>query len=395
MNTKELKDMAEKHLMQNYGERSLALVRGEGARVWDADGKEYLDFGAGIAVCSLGHCHPKVTDAIREQAGTLVHVSNLYLIEPQVRLGKLLTENSFASKVFFCNSGAEANEGAMKLARKYAKDNGHPERFEVLSMEGSFHGRTLATVAATGQTKYHHGFEPMPAGFRHVPWNDPDALERAVTKDTAAILIEPVQGEGGVRVASRKFLEKAREVCDKLDLLLLFDEVQCGVGRTGYLFAHQGFDVEPDVMTLAKALGNGVPIGAILASEKTGGVLTKGTHAATFGGNPLACAAALATMEIILGEDVPAKARETGEYFLGELRSLAESKACIQEVRGMGLMIGVELDREAGPFLGRLAERGIIALTAGTHVLRFVPPLIISREDVDTLLGALREILPG
>jgi len=394
MNTQELKAMAEKHLMKNYGERSLALVRGEGCRVWDAEGKEYIDFGAGIAVCSLGHCHPKVTDAIRKQAGTLVHVSNLYLIEPQVRLGKLLTENSFAAKVFFCNSGAEANEGAMKLARKYAKDSGHPERFEVLSMEGSFHGRTLATVAATGQTKYHHGFEPMPAGFRHVPWNDPDALERAVTEETAAILIEPVQGEGGVRVASRECLEKARKVCDKLDLLLIFDEVQCGVGRTGHLFAHQGFGVEPDVMTLAKALGNGVPIGAILANEKTGGVLTKGTHAATFGGNPLACAAGLAAMETIVGEDVSAKAKETGEYFFGELRKLAESKSSIREVRGMGLMIGVELDREAGPLLGTLAERGIIALTAGTHVLRFVPPLIISREDIDTLLGALREILP-
>jgi acetylornithine/N-succinyldiaminopimelate aminotransferase len=394
MNTEELKALAEKHLMKNYGERSLALVRGEGTRVWDADGKEYIDFGAGIAVCSLGHCHPKVTDAIREQAGTLVHVSNLYLIEPQVRLGKLLCEHSFASKVFFCNSGGEANEGAIKLARKYAKDSGHPERFEVLSMEGSFHGRTLATVAATGQTKYHHGFEPMPAGFRHVPWNDPGALAKAVTEETAAILIEPVQGEGGIRVASREFLQKAREISDKLNLVLIFDEVQCGVGRTGYLFAHEAFGVVPDVMTLAKALGNGFPIGAILANEKTGGVLTKGTHAATFGGNPLACAAGLATMESVLGEDIPARAKETGEYFLGELRKLAESKSSIREVRGMGLIIGVELDREAGPLLGRLAERGIIALTAGMHVLRFVPPLIISREEIDTLLGALREILP-
>jgi acetylornithine aminotransferase/acetylornithine/N-succinyldiaminopimelate aminotransferase len=395
MNTAEIQEMTSRHLMKNYPQRRIALVRGKGSRVWDADGKEYIDFGAGIAVCSLGHCHPRITRAIQEQAATLVHVSNLYLIEPQAQLGRLLCEHSFAAGVFFCNSGAEANEGAMKLARKYAKDQGHPERFEVVSMEGSFHGRTLATVAATGQDKVHRGFEPLPDGFRHAPWNDATGLERTVTDRTAAILIEPVQGESGIHSARPEFLKKARAICDDRDILLIFDEVQCGMGRTGTLFAYQGYGVEPDVMTLAKALGNGFPIGAILANERAAGALTPGTHAATFGGNPLACAAAVATVETIIEEDLPARAKEMGDSLLAELRALAAEKSCMCEVRGAGLMIGIELDREAAPIIEELEQRGIIAITAGAKVLRLVPPLTIAREDVDALMKALREILPG
>jgi acetylornithine/succinyldiaminopimelate/putrescine aminotransferase len=283
----------------------------------------------------------------------------------------------------------------MKLARKYAKDQGHPERFEVVSMEGSFHGRTLATVAATGQNKVHQGFEPLPDGFRYAPWNDPAGLERTVTDKTAAILIEPVQGESGIHPAKPEFLKKARAICDDRDILLIFDEVQCGMGRTGTLFAYQGYGVEPDVMTLAKALGNGFPIGAILANERAAGALTPGTHAATFGGNPLASAAAIATVETIIEENLPARAKEIGDSLLAELRDLADEKSCIREVRGVGLMVGIELNGEAAPFIEELEKRGIIAITAGATVLRLVPPLTIAQEDVDTLLKALREILPG
>jgi acetylornithine/N-succinyldiaminopimelate aminotransferase len=394
MKTAEIIEMTARHLMQNYPERRIALVRGSGSRVWDADGKEYIDFGAGIAVCSLGHCHPKVTEAIQKQAATLVHVSNLYLIEPQARLAKLLCEHSFASRAFFCNSGAEANEGAIKIARKYAKDHGCPERYEVVSMQGSFHGRTLATVAATGQEKIHRGFEPLPDGFRYAPWNDTEGLEKTITAKTAAILIEPVQGESGIRPAKREFLEAARRMCNQRDMLLIFDEVQCGLGRTGTLFAYQGYGVEPDVMTLAKALGNGVPIGAILANERAAGALTPGTHAATFGGNPLASAAAIAAFETMIEENLPARAKETGDFLIGRLRALAEKKSCIREVRGAGLMIGVELDREVAPILTELAERGIIAIPAGADVLRLVPPLVITKDEIEVLLDALREILP-
>jgi predicted acetylornithine/succinylornithine family transaminase len=384
---------AREYLMNNYGPRSITLVRGKGSRVWDADGREYIDFVAGIATCNLGHCHPRVTKAIQDQAAKLVHVSNLYHIQPQIELGKKLCENSFASKVFFCNSGTEANEAAIKLARKYQKDHGRPERYEVVSLENSFHGRTLGSITATGQPKYHKGFEPLPEGFRYTPLNDSEALERAVDGKTAAVLIEPVQGEGGIRPCSEGFLRKAREICDRDDVLLIFDEVQSGMGRIGSLFGYQQYDVEPDGMTLAKALGNGVPIGAFLVSEKCGEILGPGTHAATFGGNPLSSSAAIATLDTLLEEGLPARAGKVGHGFKASLQEIAKGKNTVRDVRGRGLMVGVELDVEAKPLSLVLAEKGFLAVPAGSNVLRFVPALNIPEADLQRMLEVLEDVL--
>ncbi len=384
---------AREYLMNNYGPRNITLVRGKGSRVWDADGREYIDFVAGIATCNLGHCHPRVTKAIQDQAAILVHVSNLYHIEPQIELAEKLCKHSFARKVFFCNSGTEAIEAAIKLVRKYQKDHGRPERFEVISLENSFHGRTLGSITATGQSKYHKGFEPLPNGFRYTPMNDSDALERAVNGKTAAVLIEPVQGEGGIRPCSEGFLKKAREICDREDALLIFDEVQTGMGRTGSLFAYERYGVVPDGMTLAKALGNGIPIGAFLVSEKGGDTLGPGTHAATFGGNPLSSAAAVATLDALIEEDLPARAAKVGQSFRSSLEDIAKAKNTVRDVRGRGLLLGIELDVEAKPLSSVLAEKGFLTVPAGPNVLRFVPPLNIPEDDRGKMLEALEEVL--
>jgi predicted acetylornithine/succinylornithine family transaminase len=366
-----------------YARFPIALVRGAGARVWDADGREYLDFVGGIAVTALGHCHPKVTAALKAQAETLLHVSNLYHIEPQVRLAQLLTKHSFADRVFFCNSGAEANEAAIKLARKYAKDHWSTDRYEIICMRDSFHGRTLAAVTATGQEKYHHGFEPLVPGFKHVPFNDLKAVERALDSHTCAVLVEPVQGEGGVKVPDAGYLAGLRRLCDEAGALLVLDEVQVGVGRTGKLFAYEHAGIEPDIVTLAKALANGVPIGALLAREPVAASFSPGTHAATFGGNPLATAAAVAVMETMLEERIPERAARVGKYFVERLEGLKAKHRRIRQVRGMGLLIGVEIDGSARDVVQRCMARGLLILVAGDQVVRFTPPLIITEADVD------------
>ncbi|MBE3587063.1 MAG: acetylornithine transaminase [Thermoanaerobacteraceae bacterium] len=393
MTNAEIIQLTDQYVMHTYGRLPLALVRGEGARVWDADGKEYLDFVAGLAVCSLGHCHPAVVEAIAAQARTLIHVSNLYHIEPQARLARLLVENSCGDRVFFCNSGAEANEAAIKLARKYGKLHGGPEKYEIITALQSFHGRTLAAITATAQPKYQQGFEPLPAGFKYVPFNDVEALARAVDSRTCAVLLEPVQGEGGVHVATPAFLETARDLCHRHGALLIFDEVQCGLGRTGKFLAYQHYGVEPDIFTLAKALGGGFPIGAMVAREEVAAAFQPGDHASTFGGNPLACAAGLAAMEYLLGHGVIENAARVGAYFQERLSELAHRFPFIREVRGRGLMLGVELSVAGKEIVDRCRERGLLINCVDGHILRFLPPLIITPADVDAAIHILSGVM--
>ena len=386
MDTRELLERAAKYHTPNYARAPICLVRGDGVRVWDSDGKEYLDFGAGIAVASLGHCHPRVTGAIREAAATLLHVSNLYHTAPQIHLAKLLCDHSFADRVFFCNSGAEANEAALKLVRKYAKERYASDRYEVIATRNAFHGRTFATVTATGQEKYQHGFEPLVPGFKHVPYNDLRAMERAIDSRTAALIVEPIQGEGGVIVPDDDYLPGLRKLCDASGALLILDEVQTGVGRTGTLWAYEHSGIEPDVMTLAKALANGVPIGAMLTREEVARALGPGTHGSTFGGTPFVTSVALATLQTVLGEKIPERAARMGRRLMDGLRRLAQGPVGIREVRGRGLLIGVELDRPVSPILDACRNAGLLVLSAGENVLRLVPPLIIEEDHCDRAL---------
>ncbi len=391
--TKDLMARADRSLANTYARFPVILQRGEGCRVWDVDGKEYLDFVAGIAVCALGHCHPALVQAVQTQAARLHHVSNLYYIEPQISLAELLCRHSFADRVFFCNSGAEANEAAIKLARKHAKDHGNEKRFEIITMESGFHGRTLATVTATAQAKYQKGFEPLLPGFHYVPFDDLTAVERALGPQTAAILVEPIQGEGGIRIPSEGYLQGLRKLCDEVGALLIFDEVQTGIGRTGRLFAYEHWGVEPDIMTLAKALGGGLPIGAMVAREEVAASFTPGTHAATFGGNPLVTAAAFATLTTLLEEDLVFRAAQMGERLLQELRKLQAAHRAVKMVRGKGLLIGMELDREAKPVLARCLDGGLLLSSAGEKVIRFAPPLIVSEGEVRQAVGVLDTVL--
>ena len=386
MDTKQLLEWAAKYHTPNYARAPICLVRGDGVRVWDSDGKEYLDFGAGIAVASLGHCHPRVTGAIREAAATLLHVSNLYHTAPQIHLAKLLCDHSFADRVFFCNSGAEANEAALKLVRKYAKERYASDRYEVIATRNAFHGRTFATVTATGQEKYQHGFEPLVPGFKHVPYNDLRAMERAIDSRTAALIVEPIQGEGGVIVPDDDYLPGLRKLCDASGALRILDEVQTGVGRTGTLWAYEHSGIEPDVMTLAKALANGVPIGAMLTREEVARALGPGTHGSTFGGTPFVTSVALATLQTVLGEKIPERAARMGRRLMDGLRRLAQGPVGIREVRGRGLLIGVELDRPVSPILDACRNAGLLVLSAGENVLRLVPPLIIEEDHCDRAL---------
>lgn len=379
-----------------YSRFPAAMVRGEGCRLWDADGKEYLDFLAGIAVCSLGHCHPTVTAAVCEQAARLMHVSNLFHTAPQIELAELLTQNSFADRVFMANSGAEANEAAIKLARIHSG----PGRFEVISLSGSFHGRTLATVAATGQPKFHQGFEPLPAGFVHAGFGDPRQIEQLINDTTCAILCEPLQGESGVRPLERDYLRAIRALCDRHDLLLIFDEVQTGIGRTGTLFAYEQLGITPDIMTLAKALGNGLPIGAMLTTGEIAASLGVGTHASTFGGNPVAAAAGVAVLQTMLSEGFFASVQERSQYFVKRLEEVAARfPELATGVRGRGMLLGLVLTEkgiEHGmDIVGRLFERGVLINFAGMKVLRFIPPLIVSGQEIDQLIDQLTAVLDG
>ena len=377
-------------VMPTYAPQQL-FVRGEGCRLWDSDGVEYLDFTSGIAVCNLGHCHPRVTAALAGQARTLVHVSNIYMNPVAPALAeKLVAESGMDAKVFFCNSGAEANEGMIKIARKYGNLSG---RNEIISMENSFHGRTLATLAATGRKKYRQGFEPDVPGFSQVPYNDIEALEKAVTGKTCAIMLEMVQGEGGVIPADVEYLKKVRALCDKHDLLMLCDEVQCGMGRLGTRFAFQSFGVEPDVISMAKGIANGVPMGAFMAKKKYADLLTAGTHGTTFGGTALAAAAALAVQEAFDKENVLQNCTEMGAYMMEQLALIGKKYPCVKGVRGRGLMIGLALDTEAGPVQKLIQKRNLLVLTAGESVVRFVPPLNVKKCDIDKALAIVDEAL--
>ena len=394
MLTEELIQGARQYLMDTYARYPLALVRGQGTRVYDVEGREYLDFLAGIAVNVLGHCHPKITLALQRQAQKLLHASNLFYTEPQVQLARALVDHSFADKVFFCNSGAEANETAIKLARRWAHAKDGAGRYEIVSMLNSFHGRTLATLTATGQEKVQKGFEPLPEGFRYVPFNDAEALAQAVTAKTAAVLLEVVQGEGGVRVVTPAFLKACREISRARGALLILDEVQTGIGRTGRLFAYEHFGMTPDVMTLAKGLGGGVPIGACLATDDVAKVFTPGSHASTFGGNPLVCAAALAVLEAILeDQDLLGQCARLGEYFMKGLQELQGRCPAVTDVRGLGLLIGVEVSGDAREFVHDLRQRGILANATSERVLRFAPPLIVTHAEIDRVITTLGDVI--
>ncbi|MDS1029346.1 acetylornithine transaminase [Bacillota bacterium LX-D] len=393
MSNQSILELGQKYVMNTYGRLPFALVEGKGTKVWDADGKEYIDFVAGLAVNALGHCHPVVTEAIREQAGKLVHCSNLYWIEPQVQLAQLLVENSCLDKVFFANSGAEANEAAIKLARKFAKLHYGEQKYEIITMRQSFHGRTLATLTATAQEKFHKGFAPLPEGFKYVPFNDYDSLAALVNEHTCAIMMEPIQGEGGVYAAQGDYLHKVKKLCQEKGILLIFDEVQCGMGRTGKLFAYEHFGVEPDIMTLAKALGGGVAIGAMLAKDKVAAAFQPGDHASTFGGNPLAMAAGLAATKIIADGKFLAKVQETGAYFKNKLELLAQKFSFIQEVRGEGLILGVELTIPGGDIVNSCLEKGLLINCTNQTVLRFLPPLIVEKTEVEQTVEILSQSL--
>ncbi len=387
-------EKAKAHLLQNYKQQPIVLVRGKGVRVWDADGREYLDLLGGIATCALGHCHPEVVAAVKAQVDTLWHVSNVFYSEPAIELAGQLSALAGLPRVFFCNSGAEANEALIKLARKVMKDRGTPERFEIISFENSFHGRTLATVTATGQPKYHKGFEPLPAGFVHVPYGDLEAVRKAVGPSTAAILVEPIQGEGGVRMAPQGFIKALRQLCDERGLLLMVDEVQTGMGRTGKAFGFQHEGIQPDAISLAKALGNGLPIGAMLCSEAAGASLPTGTHGSTFGGNPVAASAANVVVRYVRDPQVLRDVQEKGEYFIARGRELqARLPTIIKDVRGRGLLMGIELHQEVAPAIARCREQGLLVNAAGEKTVRFAPPFIVTREELDEGLRILERVL--
>ncbi len=370
------------------------MTKGEGCRLWDADGNEYLDFLSGIAVCSLGHCHPAVTDAVQKQAGSLVHVSNLFHTKSQIELAELLVNNTFADRVFMANSGAEANEAAIKLARIHSAEG----KYEIISLSESFHGRTLAAVAATGQPKFHKGFEPLPAGFVHAEFGKIEAIEELINDKTCAILCEPLQGEGGVRPLSKEYLQGMRSLCDKHGLLLIYDEIQTGMGRTGTLFCYEQTGVIPDIMTSAKALGNGLPIGAMLTTEKIASSLTVGTHASTFGGNPVAAAAAVEVFKVMLADDFLPSVREKSAYFVNKLEKIANKFPVLATgVRGQGMLLGLILTdkgiEHGAAIVQQMFEKGALINFAGNKVLRFVPPLIVSEEEIDKVIQKLTSVL--
>jgi len=411
MSAADVMALDKQYVMSTYGRLPVVFVRGEGCFVYDIDGKEYLDLVAGIAVNGLGHCHPKVVEAICKQAGTLMHTSNLYHTVPQPQLAKLLVEISGMDKAFFCNSGAEANEAAMKLARKAAKMGGDcksppndaslmgrdlksrpnecAEKTVIITAEGSFHGRTLAAITATGQPKYQKSFTPLPPDYVYVPYNDVEAIKAAAGENLCAIMMEPVQGESGVIPATPEFLETARKLCDDLGAALIFDEVQTGLGRTGKMFGYQHYGVIPDIMTLAKTLGGGFPIGSCLARGKYANVFEPGDHAATFGGNPLACAAAIAAVSEIRDGGWVENSRDVGAYFREQLTRLPG----IKEVRGLGLMIAAEFEEPNAKAMAQAAmDKGLIANPIGEHILRFVPPLTLTKELVDKAVATLRQL---
>lgn len=395
MNEKDYIQRADRVMANTYKRFPVVFERGRGCTLWDTAGGQYTDFVAGIAVCNLGHASPEISKALARQADKLFHVSNLFYTVPQIQLAEWLTEKSFADRVFFCNSGAEANEAAIKLARKTFFDQGDYNRWRIVAMEQSFHGRTFAALSATGQQKVREGFEPILEGFDFVPYNDIEKLKAAITEKTCAVLIEPVQGEGGIMCADPQYLKAVRKLCDDKGIMLIFDEIQTGIGRTGKLFAYEHFQITPDVMTLAKALGNGLPIGAMLATQKASEAFTPGSHASTFGGTPVITAAALEVLDVIERENIVEHCRKTGDYFKSRLMELKQKYSVIEEVRGLGLMLGMKLSEKGAPFVHACMEKGFLINCTQEYVLRFVPPLVISREEIDSLIRCLDEIFAG
>ncbi len=379
------------HITNTYGRYPLVAESGKGCWLTDVDGKKYLDFLAGVAVNSLGHCHPKIVSALQNQAAKLLHCSNYFHIPQQIELAEILCRHSFGDRVFFCNSGSEANEAAMKLVRKYSAEKYGANRFEVITALASFHGRTIGTISATGQDKIKAGFAPMVPGFKYVPFGDAQALKAVISQNTCAVMLEPVQGEGGINVPPEGYLQAVRELCDQHELLLVFDEVQAGMGRTGYLFAYQHDNIEPDVMTLAKALAGGPPIGAMIAREQYAAALGPGSHGSTFGGNPLVTAAGIAAMKVLLEDGILENCVAMGDYLCRKLGQLKEKYPFIIEVRGRGLMLGMELTIDGGDIVKTALDRGLLINCTVGKVLRFLPPLIVTSAEIDQML----EILDG
>jgi acetylornithine/N-succinyldiaminopimelate aminotransferase len=389
MNTQETIDQFSKYVIANYGRLPRVIVRGQGCYLYDADGQEILDMFPGWAVSGIGHCHPKVVEAIRQQVGELIHIDNTFYSEPQGQLAQLLSERAFGGKCFFCNSGAEANEAALKLARLHT-DQG---KYKFITAQGSFHGRTFATVTATAQPAYHEGFMPMLPGFAYVPFNDIKALEAAFSDEVAAVMVEPIQGEGGINVATAEYLQTMRALCDEHGALMILDEVQTGMGRTGKWFGYQHFDVEPDIITLAKALGGGVAIGAIMAQDSVAASLVPGKHASTFGGNNLACAAGVAVVEAIEQEKLLGNAQELGEYLQQNILALKDSFSIIDSVRGQGLMVGIQLTMPGAKIVEQCLERGLRINCTQETVLRFMPPMIVTKEQIDKAIDIFKHVL--
>ena len=391
--SKDIKAKADQVIAKTYNRFPVVIEKGKGCTLWDTDGKTYTDFVAGIAVCNLGHAHPGVSKALSRQADTLFHVSNLYYTIPQVELASWLTEKSFADRVFFCNSGAEANEAAIKLARIYFRKKGENGRYRIISMEHSFHGRTMATLSATGQDKIKQGFEPVLEGFDYVPFNNISALRSKIGPSTCAVLVEPIQGEGGVRCPDPEYLKAVRQTCDETGTLLIFDEIQTGMGRTGKLFAYEHFGIAPDIMTLAKALANGLPIGAMLAREEVADAFGPGSHASTFGGTPVVTAASLEVVRVLSEENIIDHCKKMGTYFKEKLSWLKDRHEIIEDVRGMGLLLGMKLNIEGDKIVTSCMEKGFLINCIQGNILRFIPPLIIEKKEIDALVACLDEIL--
>lgn len=391
MTNNEIAGKGQEFVMNNYGRFPLAPVKGKGSYLWDANGKQYLDFVGGIAVCILGHCHDELINVLQEQSRQLWHVSNLYWIKSQVDLAEKLVNNSGLGKVFFCNSGAEANEAGIKLARKYFYRRNEGHKNEIIVFKDSFHGRTLATLAATGQDKYHVGFAPLPAGFKYAEFNNLPSVEQLINEHTCAIMVEPVQGEGGIKPADQDFLRGLRKICDREEILLICDEVQCGMGRTGKLFAYQTYGVVPDIVTMAKGLGGGIPIGAMIASDKAASGFAPGDHACTFGGNPLSTAAGNRVMDIVTGEGFLERVSYLSNYLTQSLQEIKDSR--IVNVRGRGLMLGIEFDSDIKELVSICMQKGLLVLGAGNRVLRMVPPLTINETEINQAVNILKEAL--
>lgn len=381
-----------KYIMQTYDRFPLVITKGKGVMVRSLDGKEYLDFVSGIAVNSLGHCYPNVVFAVRNQVKKLIHTSNLYYTIPQIKLAKMLVDLSGLDKCFFCNSGAEANEAAIKLARRYAKENIGKDKYEIITMHNSFHGRTLAAVTATGQEKFHKGFEPLPAGFKYARFNEIEDLKKAITGNTCAVMLEPIQGEGGVNIPTEDYLKNVRKLCDENALLLILDEVQTGVGRTGRFFAYEHYGIKPDIVTLAKAIAGGLPLGIMIATNKVASGFTYGSHASTFGGGPVICSAAIAVLKAIKKEKILDNVNDTGEYFINKLNKLKKKYKFIKDVRGKGLISGIELTFPGKDIINKMFEKGFLINCTNDVVLRFVPPLIINKKHIDRLINVLDKI---